>query len=331
MNAPAPDDWRPTASWENLRRRSALLQRLREFFVARGFLEVETPLLSRESVVDRHLDPFESTYFPGGVAAREQGETLYLQTSPEAAMKRLMAAGGEAIFQVTRSFRNAERGRRHNPEFTLVEWYRRGDSMQAGMERLDTLLQALLGTSAAERLTYRDAFQRYLNLDPHAATLSQLQSAATEQGVSAPPGFEEADRDSWLQLLLVERVEPHLGQTRPTLLCDYPPSQAALAQVRPGPPAVAERFELYYQGIELANGFHELLDADVLRRRMAEENAGRLREGKAPLPGPARLLAAMQHGLPSCCGVALGFDRVAMLAVGAKSIDEVVAFPIERA
>lgn len=330
MSASEPD-FPPTASWANLRRRAALLRRLREFFHARGFLEVETPLVSADIVVDRHLDPFSTVYLPDGAAAGGGGRTLWLQTSPEAAMKRLMAAGGEAIFQVTRSFRNGERGRLHNPEFTLVEWYRRGDGLREGMALVDELCQALLDAPPAEPLTYAEAFARHVGVDPHAADAAALSAAAARLGVAPPPGFEGADHDSWLHLLLAERVEPRLGQDAPTLLYAYPASQAALAAVDPGPPAVAERFELYYRGVELANGFHELLDAGALRARMQVENEQRAADGKPPLPGPSRLLAAMEHGLPDCCGVALGFDRLAMLALGASCIDEVIAFPIDRA
>ena len=332
MSAPSEEfDFLPTASWDSLRRRAELLAQLRRFFTTRGFLEVETPLLSAEVVVDRHLDPFATQYIPAGAAASATGSPLWLQTSPEAAMKRLMAAGGEAIFQVTRSFRNGERGRLHNPEFTLVEWYRRGDDLQPGMQLLCELVQTLLATPLAELLSYGDAFARYCGFDPHQADVAEIAAAARRAGIAPPPGFETADRDSWLQLLLAERIEPQLGQSAPTLLYHYPPSQAALAQVDLGPPPVAERFELYVQGVELANGFHELRDASVLRERMEHENAGRRLEGKQALPGPQRLLSAMEHGLPDCCGVALGFDRLVMLALGAQSIDEVIAFPIDRA
>lgn len=324
-------DFLPTASWENLRRRAELMQRLRAFFVDAGFLEVETPMLSADIVVDRHLDPFVTHYQVPGALDDQAGKTLWLQTSPEAAMKRLMAAGGEAIFQVTRSFRNRERGRLHNPEFTLIEWYRRGDGLEAGMQLLGELTQTLLDVPRVDRITYAEAFQQYLEIDPHQADVAQLSAAAERLNIAVPPGFENEDRDSWLQLLLADRIEPQLGAEAPTILYDYPASQAALAKVRPGPPAVAERFELYYRGIELANGFHELLDAEVLRQRMEIENSQRVADGKTMLPGPQRLLAAMDAGLPNCCGVALGFDRVVMLAVGAESIDEVIPFPIERA
>ena len=328
------DDFRPTATWENLRLRAALLGRVRTFFAQRDFLEVETPLLSAEIVVDQNLEAFRTTY-AGDPRRPDVGQTLWLQTSPEAAMKRLLAAGQEqgvnAIYQITRSFRNGERGQRHNPEFTMVEWYRVGDDMHAGMALLDELCQTLLHLGPAKRTTYREAFQRLLGLDPHAATLAELSAAVAARNLPVPPDFEQADRDAWLNLLLVECIEPHLGFDTPELLCDYPASQAALALLRNENPPVAERFELYVRGIELANGFHELTDANVLRERERIENAVRRADGRPELPGAGRLIAVMEHGLPASTGVALGFDRVVMLAAGAKSIDEVIAFPLERA
>ncbi len=322
-------DWRPTANWERLRQRARLLAAVREFFAARGFLEVETPILSADVVVDRHLDPF-STVLGDDPARPEQGRRLWLQTSPEFAMKRLLAAGGEAIYQITRAFRNFERGGRHNPEFTMVDWYRVGDDMLAGMRLLSDLQEALLGRGAAELLSYGAAFGQYVGVDAFATTVDELKAAARRAGVEAPESLGE-DWDGWLQLLLGALVEPQLGRGRPTILYDYPASQAALAKVRGEKQAVAERFELYVEGIELANGYHELLDPDVLRERDVAANRARAADGKPALPGGRRLLLAMEAGLPPCSGTALGFDRVVMLAAGAKTLDEVLAFPIERA
>jgi elongation factor P--(R)-beta-lysine ligase len=325
----ARDDWRPTASWDILRRRAALLARLRAFFECHGFLEVETPLLSADTVVDRHLDPFAVP-----VARSEDTgspRNLWLQTSPEFAMKRLLAAGGEAIFQVTRAFRRHESGTLHNPEFTLVEWYRRGDTMAVGMRLLSDLCQELLATPSAVPLTYQAAFWRYVGIDPHAATTEELIAAAHRHRITAPESLAADDRDSWLDLLLVSLVEPHLGHDAPVLLHDYPPSQAALAIVRACDPPVAERFELYVRGIELANGYHELLDPAALRARNQANNAARTIDGKEPLPADSRLLSAMEAGLPAATGVALGFDRVVMLATGARCIADVIAFPFDRA
>jgi lysyl-tRNA synthetase class 2 len=315
-------DFLPSASLDMLRRRAELLARVRRFFDERGFLEVETPLLSHDSVVDRHLDPLPLTLFadprqPG------RGERLWLQTSPEFAMKRLLAAGATAIYQITKAFRGGEAGRQHNPEFTIVEWYRVGDYYEAGMQLLADLAESTLGLGPAERMTYREAFRQHAGFDPFVE-----ESIPSPTSLGLPPN---ADRDAVLDFLLTARVEPHLGRGRPTILHDYPPSQAALARIRPDDPPVAERFEMYINGVELANGYHELLDPAALRERNRTNNQLRAADGKYTLPEESRLLSAMQHGLPPCCGCALGFDRLVMVAAGAASIHDVIAFPIGRA
>jgi lysyl-tRNA synthetase class 2 len=247
-------------------------------------------------------------------------------------MKRLLVAGAKAIYQVTRAFRAGEFGRHHNPEFTIVEWYRVGDSMNVAIQLLSELCDTLLNRGAAKRTTYGQAFREHLGLDPHTATVVELAAAAAAHDVCIPPALPDDDRDSWLNLLLAACVEPHLGRDTPTILYHYPASQAALARVvRRGPHAVAERFELYVDGLELANGYHELLDVDVLRQRSSQANRQRTADGKYTLPESTRLEAAMRHGLPPCAGVALGFDRVVMLATGANSLADVIAFPIDRA
>ena len=324
------NDFLPSATQEILRLRAEMLGRLRVFFDEREFLEVETPALSIDTVIDRHLDPLV-TVIGDDPRRPEHGQQYFLQTSPEFHMKRLLAAGSGPIYQVTRAYRNAERGRLHNPEFTIAEWYRPGDDMAAGMELLSDLADAMLERGPAERLSYADAFERHAGIDPHRADVKKLVACARAREVAIPAGLSNSDRDAWLDLLLVELVEPHLGQQQPTILFDYPASQAALAKVRGEDPPVAERFELYVQGIELANGYHELLDADELRRRNSATNLHRLDDGKPDLPEESRLLAAMQHGLPACTGVALGFDRLVMLAAGANRVADVMAFPIDRA
>jgi lysyl-tRNA synthetase class 2 len=324
---PLPPAFLPAAPWHNLRLRARLLRQLREFFHDRGFLEVETPILSADTVVDRHLDPFSLQVGPSGGEPR----TFWLQTSPEFAMKRLLAAGAESIYQVSRVFRQDEQGPLHNPEFTLVEWYRTGDDFRAGMELASDLCQALLARGPAELLTYAEAFQRYAGLDPHGADIETLIAAARQCKSRPAESMARDDRDGWLDWLLTERVQAQLGVERPLLLYDFPASQAALAQIRPGEPPLAERFELYVSGWELANGYRELLDAGELRRRIAGANLLRRGDGKAALPEESRLLAAMEHGLPAAVGCALGFDRLVMLAAAATSIDEVNAFPWDRA
>ncbi|MEO8498423.1 MAG: EF-P lysine aminoacylase EpmA [Planctomycetota bacterium] len=325
-----PTDFLPAASWENLRLRAGLLTRLRDFFARHDFLEVETPLLSADTVIDRHLDPLSVTLFDDP-RTPDVGRRMWLQTSPEFAMKRLLAAGADRIYQVTRAFRGAESGAHHNPEFTMVEWYRVGDSMATGMALLGELACELLGADRVSRISYGEAFQRFVDVDPHAATEKELAVAARSHGVATPDDMPKDDRDGWLNLLLATLVEPKLGIARPEILYDYPASQAALAQVRADKPPVAERFELYANGVELANGYHELLDPSVLRERNRQANRQRRTDGKCVLPEDSRLIAAMEHGLPDCVGVALGFDRLVMIAAGATSLSEVMAFPIDRA
>jgi lysyl-tRNA synthetase class 2 len=330
-------DFRPTATWTALQQRARLLQTVRGFFAARGFVEVETPLLSADVVVDEHLDPLPVTLF-ADPRTPQVGPTYWLQTSPEFAMKRLLAAfAGEhsaqqslAIYQIAKAFRGGERGTRHNPEFTLIEWYRVGDDYAAGMQLLSELAEATLNRGPAERITYREAFLRHASIDPFTANEVALRVRVTElDGAAIVP--QEVNRDWLIDWLLVRHIEPQLGRARPTILYDYPADQAALARLREETFPVAERFELYVDGVELANGYHELLDAEVLRQRNRSHNAARGRAGKYTLPEESRLLAAMEHGLLPCAGCALGLDRLAMLVAGAKSLAEVIAFPIDRA
>ncbi|MBI4601857.1 MAG: EF-P lysine aminoacylase GenX [Planctomycetes bacterium] len=329
-------DFRPAAPLEHLRRRAEILHAARAFLRGRGVLEVETPVLCAAGAVDEHLEPVPAELRPDG--PRGPSRRLYLVTSPEHSMKRLVAAGSGPIFQVTRAFRDGERGRLHNPEFTILEWYRPGIDHHALMDEVEALLRVLLGGAPAllgdgpfDRLTYRRAFLDALGFDPHRVAAGDLSRIAGLEGVPPPPGMDVTDRDAWLNLLLAARVEGTLGLERPAFIHDYPASQAALARLRLGDPSVAERFELYVRGVELANGYHELLDPREQERRFVEANARRRASGKAELPIDRRLLAALEHGVPACAGVAVGLDRVVMLAVGASSIDEVIAFPLEQA
>ena len=316
------EDWRPRASQEPLKARAAALARVREFFAARGVMEVETPLLVNAPVSDVHLHSL-----PVELAPRR---TLFLHTSPEYAMKRLLAAGSGDIYQVCRVVRGEESGALHNPEFTLLEWYRVGFDLAQLMSEVEALAHAVLGATlaaAAPRLTYRDAFRAQLGLDPLAASDAELAAAAA--GV-APRGAA-LERDECLELLMGARVGPQLGHDALTFIYGYPASQAALARLDPAAPGTAARFELYGGGMELANGFHELADAREQRARFLADNAERARRG-LPVHAPdERLLAALAAGLPDCAGVAVGFDRLVMLAVGARHIEDVLPFPTGRA
>ncbi len=316
-------DWHPTATFEILRRRARILAEIRAFFASRGVLEVETPTLSHGTVTDLHLVSLETRCESAG-----ERRTLYLQTSPEFAMKRLLAAGSGPIFQLARAFRDGERGSWHNPEFTLLEWYRPGFDHHALMDDLDEFLQAVLASQKAERLSYGELFQRGLNLDAHRAEAAELEAAARRVGLEPPEGLE---RDALLDFLMSLHLEQKLGRGRPTFLYDYPASQAALAKVRAGDPPVAERFEVYLEGMELANGFHELTDGAEQRRRFLADLEKRRQRGLPKVAIDERFLAALEASLPPCSGVALGVDRLVMMAVGARAISEVVAFPTERA
>lgn len=321
------------ASWSILEKRGELLRKLREFFYESGFVEVETPLVSREAIPELHIEPPAVYELRAESAPPTTGLGRWLQASPEAHMKRLMADGAQAIFQVTRSFRSGEQGRHHNPEFTIVEWYRRGDDMDAGMRLLDELCQVLLGTQTADRTAYATAFEKRLRLDPHLCSVAELRVAAKSEITQPRLGIREDDRDFWLHVLWALAVEPGLGRKTPEIIYDWPASQASLARIRHESDgrAVSERFELYWKGVELANGFHELSDAGELRARLEEVNRARAADGRTPLPLPERLLTAMETGLPDCTGCALGFDRLVMLATGAESLDDVMAFPGEHA
>ncbi|HSL17494.1 MAG TPA: elongation factor P--(R)-beta-lysine ligase [Methylomirabilota bacterium] len=320
-------DWRPTASLETLRLRAEILGAIRSFFAGRGILEVETPLLAAAPVTDLHLAALSCRYRGPG---HDEGLRLWLQTSPEFAMKRLLAAGSGPIYALDKAFRDGEAGSRHNPEFTLLEWYRPGWDHHRLMDEVEDLLTVVLGSSDAERLTYAEAFRRHAGVDPFHDPVAALAARAADLLGHTPPDLGD-DRDAWLELLLSHAVEPRIGRGGPTFVYDFPASQAALARVRPGDPPVAERFELFLEGVELANGYHELGDPAEQRRRFEADLAERRARGLPEVPVDERLLAALAHGLPDCAGVALGVDRLVMLAAGATRIDQVITFPVDRA
>lgn len=310
-----PSTFRPSATIEVLRLRAELLERTRAFLRDRGCLEVETPVLSFDTCVDAHLDPIE-VEAPGG--------RQFLQTSPEFAMKRLLAAGAGSIFQIAHAFRADEHGLHHNREFTLVEWYRVGWNYWELMEEVSLLVTQLTGLPSARKRSYRDAFVLATGLDPTNAAEEELWQEAKGRGLAHRP----EDRDDLLTFLWADAVEPSLVGQGPIFIHDYPASQAALAALRTtSSGAVAERFELYAEGIELCNGWTELTDPVELTRRFEEQNCRRLRLGKSVLPVESRMMDAMRYGLPPSSGVALGFDRIVLLAAGKQHISQAMAFP----
>lgn len=331
--SPKPSgNWQPSAALEILNLRARMLTGIRAFFSERGVLEVETPVFSSAASTDPALASF-TTRYTGPLFPR--GQIFYCHTSPEFPMKRLLAAGSGSIYQICKVFRDGECGRLHNPEFTLLEWYRVGfDHLQLMDEAVALVTEILAGhrtLAPPEKLTYREAFERHCGIDPHTADNQTLAGAISRHGIQIDLDTQHENPDVLRDLLLTHVVEAQLGRGRVTVLYDYPASQAALARVRPGNPPVAERFELYLDGVELANGFHELTDAEEQQRRFEHDQARRKALGLPEVPADARLLSALRAGLPECAGVALGFDRLAMLAAGVKSLREVIAFPTDCA
>ncbi|RLT05128.1 MAG: EF-P lysine aminoacylase GenX [Planctomycetota bacterium] len=340
---PVSADWRPSCATQMLHVRAEMSRAIRDFFRDRDYLEVETPCLSRDIVLDACLEPF---------VIDVRGMRWFLQTSPEAHMKRLLATGVGSIFQFSRVFRQQERGKQHNPEFTMIEWYGVGSTWREQLEVTESLVRT--ATAAAARVTgrnvtdhwssktfqhttYATAFQRVFGIDVFNCSGHQLLDDARRLDIPLPSNLREDHFDDILNVMLAFAIEPQLGGMaddggiRPEFLYDYPPAQAALAVVSKTSPPVARRFELYIQGLELCNGYQELTDELELSRRDAVQNQRRSGEKSQQLPGAPRLLAAMQSGLPACSGVALGFDRLVMVATESEHIREVLAFPEERA
>lgn len=317
-------NWQPSASIENLRARARIIQRIRDFFNAHQVLEVETPLLCYTSVTAPHIQSIPAFYQLG-----LQEQRYYLQTSPEYMMKRLLAANSGDIYQLCKAFRQDEAGRFHNPEFTMLEWYRIGFDHHALMNDMDELLQRILNVEPAERVSYQALFETHLQINPHTISIDNARACAKQHGINMQE--EINDIDTWLQLLCSHYIEPRIGLKKPIFVYDYPVSQAALARIQPGNPPVASRFEVYFKGIELANGFHELANATEQRARFENDLIERKKLGLTELPIDEYFLTALTHGLPDCAGVALGIDRLMMLALNAKQISDVVSFDIRCA
>lgn len=318
--------WKPSANIETLKLRAQLLQAIRAFFTSRNIIEVETPSLSQAAATDIHLHSFQTQFKGPGFA---KGLALYLMTSPEFHMKRLLAAGSGAIYQISKSFRNEEAGRFHNPEFTMLEWYRPGFDHHQLMDEVENLLFTLLSSEKPIRMTYQEAFKNYLSLCPLTASLADLKAKAKMLGLFDIT-VNETDKDTLLQLLFSTGIEPKIGQQAPCFIYHFPASQAALAKVCDDK-RVAARFEVYFKGIELANGFYELDDPKEQLTRFEMDNQKRLTMQLEPQPIDINLIHALENGLPDCAGVALGIDRLVMLALNKTHIEEVIAFTIKNA
>jgi len=327
IREPGFEEWRPGASLDALRARAGMLAEIRGYFAAAGVMEVETPLVCSTSGTDPGLQPLRTRYtgpvFP-------DGRELYLQTSPEFGMKRLLAAGAGPIYQICKAFRNGETGRLHNPEFTILEWYRPGFDLQQLMQEVAAIARLVLGRAelTSVSLSYAELFETALGIDVFACSADALRKLAVELHVL---GAESMDlsRDGWLDLLMSHLIQPGLGQDRLCFVTDYPASQAALARLNPDGRSSA-RFELFHAGVELANGYHELVDADEQAQRFEADNCARRSQGLPPIRVDRLLLGALQHGLPDCAGVAVGLDRLLMLRLGETDIDRVLGFSLQR-
>lgn len=312
-------DFFPTCSKETWKKRQELLGRVRRFFEQRSVLEVETPVLSHACGTDPNLDYFKT----------QGAQTRYLMTSPEFHLKRLLASGFGDVYAIARSFREDETGERHNPEFTMIEWYRVGMSMENLMTEVEELCSEILNLRVTARRTrYAEAFMEYAGIDPFDENFSNWKSCCEKHGI---PLFEckEFVLEEWRDYVMACIIEPKLDMKNGEFIYDYPASQAALAQVHTGADGknYADRFELYLGGMELCNGYHELTDFKEQAKRFQEDLNLRKQMNKDLPLEDLRFLAALEHGMPECSGVALGFDRLAMLALGKQDIREVILFP----
>lgn len=305
-----------------------MLQGIRAFFAERDVLEVDTPVLSAAAITEPHLQSFYTRYLD---------QRYFLHTSPEFFMKRLLASGSGDIYQICKVFRDDEQGRHHNPEFSMLEWYRLGFDHHRLMDEMEQLLKQLADISfskihwhAVTRLSYQQAFIAAMGIDPLAANAGDIKQAAQQQGIEIPQGMNEDDKNMWLDWLMTQKIAPSFSKTGFTFLFDYPASQAALARVSKNDPRVAHRFEVFFGELELANGFYELTNAAEQRQRFETENMLRSQRGLKAVPIDENLLAALESGLPDCAGVAIGLDRLLMVLLGEIHISEVIGFSVDK-
>jgi lysyl-tRNA synthetase class 2 len=323
--------WQPTCGVEALLGRAEALTKIRRFFDERGVLEVETPLLGQAAGTDPHLQLFNTTFRqPGQI----EGISLYLQTSPEFAMKRLLASGSGSIYQICKAFRNEECGHHHNPEFTLLEWYRIGFGLDQLIDEIEALLIVLFGgqreLNPAKRISYRQLFEERVGIDPLLDDLQAFAESANRHNLSEATALCGEDKNIWLDLLFSHIVQPSMERGRVYFIYDYPACLPSLARKKSGDEAIVERVEVFLDGLELGNGFHELADSCEQERRFDADLAIRRKAGLPLPPKDQRLLDALAHGLPDCSGVAIGLDRLLMLVTGAEEIAQVLTFPIFR-
>ena len=327
--------WQSTLSWENAQRRAQIIDVIRSFFKARKVLEIETPALSQSTITDVHLDALSCDYHFMADSSVNETTKLYLQTSPEFHMKRLLASGYGCIYQISKAFRHEEAGSHHNPEFTMLEWYRLGFDHIALMNEVSELLIAILYCEKPTIISYQDVFKQWTDIDPlstnRTALLSLIEKHNKLEDWLVEDSKIDATNDMLLQFVFSEIVEKNIGKSSPCFVYDFPVSQASLAKVSITDPRVAHRFECYYKGIELVNGFNELTDATIQAERFNKDNKSRQERGQPVREIDMNFINALSQGLPQCAGVALGIDRLVMLALEQTSIESVITFPIQRA
>lgn len=319
-------DWKSNLSWEVAQERSKIIGKIRDFFSCRSIVEVETPLLARGTVTDVYLEGFQCRYDFLDTSNGSESSTLYLQTSPEYAMKRLLSSGFGSIYQVCKAFRHEEAGTHHNPEFSILEWYRVGFDHYQLMVEVSDFLVDVIGCPKAISYTYQEVFLKYLNIDPLVAPIEVLKHTLENNGVTGDWIELERDPDILLQVLFSECIEKQIGTEQPCFVLNFPASQASLARISEEDNRVAERFECYYLGLELANGFHELTSSEEQKARFIDDNRKRANLGLEQKPIDSKLLEALTNGLPNCAGVALGVDRLLMIALGKNRISETMPF-----
>jgi lysyl-tRNA synthetase class 2 len=324
------EDWRPSCTLTQLQERAKLLTHIRQFFAEKGVLEVETPLLAHTTGTDPHLDFLSSEYH-----ALPHNKTLFLQTSPEFSMKRLLAAGTGSIYQICKAFRNGEQGRHHNPEFTLLEWYRVGFDLDQLMDEVGALIMSLLtstlGLKSIKKISYDALFFQKTGLDALNFCLKSYQDYAQNHAIADALLLCENEPDLWLDFIFSHKIQPTLKGNYVYLIHSYPASQASLARINAENPKVADRFEVFVNGIELGNGFFELKDAAEQSKRFDDEIATRKIKQLPEVQKDLRFLAALETGLPDCSGVAIGLDRLLMLSSQVDNLQAVLAFPLNRA
>jgi len=323
-------DWRPRCALDVMHERAEMLIAVRQFFQQRAVLEVETPLLCHATGTDPQLD-FFSTRFNDP----PDNPRLFLQTSPEFAMKRLLAAGSGCIYQICKAFRNSESGRFHNPEFTILEWYRLDFTLQDLMQEVAELFEHLVLPRRALQIlppiSYQDIFQQTTGLDPLVFDLPMWQAFVRRENLHEAIEICVEDHGVWLDFIFSHVVQPKMKAGCLYRVYHYPALQSALARIHPENPRLAERFEVFVDGVELGNGFRELTDADEQAQRFDREVAWRRQHGLPEVEKDRRFLAALQAGLPECSGIAIGLDRLLMILLNKTSIDEALTFPVTRA